>query len=109
LAELRDPLLMYPDTAVPPAGATFYESSAIPRWTGDFFFTSLGAQHLQRVILDQCGKLHAIERLLVDAFGRLRDVIEGPDGNLYVATSNRDGRAEPGPDDDRILQIAPAQ
>lgn len=108
LAELRDPLLMYPGTAVPPAGATFYEAEAIEEWTGNVFFTSLGARHLQRVILDQCDRAHAIERLFVDAFGRLRDVIEGPDGNLYVATSNRDGRAQPGRDDDRILQIAPA-
>jgi glucose/arabinose dehydrogenase len=108
LPEYRDPILMYPDTAVPPAGATFYESEAIAPWSGNFFFTSLGAVHLQRVVLDPCDRPFAIERLLVGSYGRLRDVIEGPDGNLYVATSNRDGRGRPTGDDDRILQIVAA-
>lgn len=108
LPEYRDPILLFPTTAVPPAGATFYEASAIPSWTGNLFFTSLGARHLQRVVLDQCDRPYATERLFVGEYGRLRDAIEGPDGSLYVSTSNRDGRAQPADDDDRILQIAPA-
>jgi aldose sugar dehydrogenase len=35
----------------------------------------------------------------------LRDVVMGPDGALYVATSNRDGRGSPDQQDDRILRI----
>jgi len=108
LAEYRDPLLSYPDAAVPPAGATFYLSTHIPQWTGNFFFTSLGAQHLQRVVLDTAGNVVAIERLFTGVYGRLRDVVEGPDGALYVSTSNRDGRTQPRADDDRILRIVPA-
>ena len=107
LAALADPLLMYPDVAVPPSGATFYSSAVIPSWSGNFFFAVLGARHLQRVVLDQCDRPAAIERLFVEVFGRLRDVIQGPDGYLYVTTSNRDGRAQPRPDDDKILQIVP--
>jgi glucose/arabinose dehydrogenase len=103
-----DPLTTYPGVAVPPSGATFYSSDVIPSWNGNFFFTSLGAQHLQRIILDQCDRPAAIERLFVEGFGRLREAIQGPDGYLYVATSNRDGRAQPRPGDDRILQIVPA-
>ena len=37
-------------------------------------------------------------------YGRLRDVVDGPDG-LYVLTSNQDGRGEPSINDDRILRI----
>ena len=114
LAEFHDPLLAFPDFAVPPAGATFYRSTRIPQWTGNFFFTSLRAEYLQRVVLDASRtRATAIEHLFEQRpdqgiYGRLRDVIEGPDGLLYVSTSNRDGRGSPAPDDDRVLRVAPA-
>ena len=40
-------------------------------------------------------------------FGRIREVIVGPDGFLYITTSNRDGRGTPAKDDDRIIRINP--
>ena len=38
-------------------------------------------------------------------YGRLRDVLVSPDGEVYIATSNEDGRGQPASDDDRILKI----
>ena len=48
---------------------------------------------------------YTLERLLAGEYGRLRDVAEGPDGALYILTSNRDGRGRPRPGDDWVLRI----
>jgi glucose/arabinose dehydrogenase len=53
------------------------------------------------------GTLRPAEPLLAGAYGRLRAVVVGPDGALYVTTSNRDGRGSPAADDDRILRLVP--
>jgi aldose sugar dehydrogenase len=45
--------------------------------------------------------------LLRGRYGRLRTIVDGPDGRLYALTSNRDGRGNPADDDDRILRITP--
>ncbi|SDG84241.1 Glucose/arabinose dehydrogenase, beta-propeller fold [Microbacterium pygmaeum] len=38
-------------------------------------------------------------------YGRLRSVLPGPDGMLWIVTNNTDGRGDPGDGDDRILQV----
>lgn len=47
------------------------------------------------------------EVLLLEKVGRIRNVVEGPDGTLYAMTSNRDGRGTPARGDDRILRVLP--
>ena len=47
------------------------------------------------------------EVLFQGEFGRLRDVLVGPRGEVYLATSNRDGRGTPAANDDRIIVIEP--
>lgn len=42
-------------------------------------------------------------------YGRLRDIVEGPDGALYLLTNNRDVRGDPKPGDDRIYRILPKE
>ena len=76
-------------------------------WAGSLLFTGLRGQTLYRVVLDSNDprKVVALERLFYQQFGRLRDVVEGPDGNLYLLTSNRDGRGRPTPDDDRVIRL----
>src|SRR5205814_1931458 len=40
-------------------------------------------------------------------YGRIRDVVLGPDNFFYILTNNTDGRGNPGPDDDKIIRINP--
>ena len=51
-------------------------------------------------------KAENLERHFPRQFGRLRDIVEGPDKALYLLTSNRDGRGSPAPDDDRIIRLS---
>ena len=44
---------------------------------------------------------------LVGAYGRLRTVVAGPDGALWLTTSNKDGAGKPTPQDDRVIRIMP--
>ena len=94
-----------------PSGASFYRGRAFPAFRYDLFVAALGGEALLRVRLDTATPRHvvSVERLLEHRFGRLRDVISGPDGLLYVVTNNRDGHAAPSPDDDRILRLIPLE
>lgn len=88
-----------------PAGAAFATRGP---WAGSLLFTGLRGQTLYRIELDanEPRKAAGFERLFYRRFGRLRDVIEGPDGSLYILTSNRDGRGSPAADDDKVLRIS---
>ncbi|HEY2602993.1 MAG TPA: PQQ-dependent sugar dehydrogenase [Thermoleophilaceae bacterium] len=99
-----DPLKVYlPPIA--PSGATFVTDPG-SRWTGNFIFACLRGQELRRLVFKGDRIVHD-EQLFVGRYGRLRDVVEGPGGALYVLTSNRDGRGRPRPGDDKILRIVP--
>jgi glucose/arabinose dehydrogenase len=103
---LETPLLEY-TPACAPASGTFYRGSTFPKFKGNFFFGCLRGERLIRVELD--GRKVVSQEDLVKDYGRIRDVAEGPDGNLYFSTSNRDGRGKPATDDDRIMRLVPAQ
>jgi glucose/arabinose dehydrogenase len=98
------PLLTW-GTAVPPGGAAVYRGSSIPEWRGSLMMATLGSRHLQRVQLDAEGRLLSNEVYLQDAHGRLREVAMGPDGHLYVTTSNCDGRGDCPPEKDLVLRL----
>lgn len=89
-----------------PAGAAFATQGP---WAGAFLFTGLRGQTLYGVIFDQANphKAAKLERYFYRQFGRLRDVVEGPDKALYLLTSNHDGRGRPGADDDRVIRLLP--
>ena len=70
-------------------------------------FATLRGSHLHRVSVDtdDRARVTAEERLFQGEYGRLRDAQQGPDGALYLLTSNRDGRGNPSRDDDRVLRV----
>jgi glucose/arabinose dehydrogenase len=49
----------------------------------------------------------AQQKLFEGTYGRLRAIAVGPDGSVYLGTSNRDGRGSPAAADDRILRVRP--
>jgi quinoprotein glucose dehydrogenase len=87
----------------------------LPQFRGDLFYSSLAGQALLRIRFQDAAspnRVTAIERWFNTGprgdpvYGRLRALAIGPDGALYVGTSNRDGRGVPRRGDDRVLRIA---
>jgi aldose sugar dehydrogenase len=98
------PLVVYGD-AIAPSGGTFVTLPG-SAWTGDMLFGALVGEHIRRLSFDG-SEVTRDEPLFAGRFGRVRTVVEAPDGSLYALTSNRDGRGSPGDEDDRILRIVP--
>jgi glucose/arabinose dehydrogenase len=101
-AGLESPLLEY-TPACAPASGMFYRGSGFPRFKGNFFFGCLRGEMLIRVVLD--GRKVLGQEGIINGYGRIREVAEGPDGAIYFSTSNRDGRGKPANDDDRIIRL----
>jgi glucose/arabinose dehydrogenase len=102
--EFTAPVALYPE-AIAPSGATFVSLPG-SSWTGDYLIAALVGRQIRRLSFDGT-RVVRDEALFQDDFGRIRTVVEGPDGALYALTSNRDGRGSPGDDDDRIVRIVP--
>jgi len=106
--EFVSPLLHTGDDTWAPSGATFYNSDNIEEWENKYFIATLRGNHLRMLDLNlEENKVLSSIPLLEGEYGRLRDASVGPDGNLYILTSNRDGRGSPATNDDRILRIVP--
>ncbi|HEV2752293.1 MAG TPA: PQQ-dependent sugar dehydrogenase, partial [Solirubrobacteraceae bacterium] len=91
----QDPLVTY-TPSLAPSGATFVRQPG-STWTGDFLVGGLAGQRVQRLRFDG-RRVTVNEELFRGRFGRIRDVVEGPDGALYLLTANGD---------DRILRVVP--
>jgi glucose/arabinose dehydrogenase len=90
----------YWDPVIAPSGMVFYTGKLFPAWQGSLFIGGLGSQNLVRVTMDG-EKVVDEERLLQDLQPQregIRDVVQGPDGALYLLTNNAKGR---------ILKLAP--
>lgn len=94
--------------AVAPASLLFYRGSVLSRYTNDLFFGGLAGTGIYHVRLSADRQtVVSTEKLPFVDVGRIRDVVEGPDGYIYFSTSNQDGRGTPRPGDDKIYRIVP--
>lgn len=121
-----------PDTTWAPSGATFYTADAIDRWENRLFVCGLRSETLYAITLVRTTATDepplgengvrydepwlddryttTVHPLYVGKYGRLRHVEQGPNGSVFLLTSNRDGEATdpfPQADDDRIIRIDP--
>jgi len=84
--------------SIAPSGMAFYSANLFPSWRGNLFVGALAGQMLVRLELDG-EKVRKEERLLQQLPERIRDVRQGPDGALWLATDSSGGR---------ILRLRPA-
>ena len=92
---IQKPFLQSGSDTWAPAGVAYYKNS--------IYFGGLRGQALYQFNIDTLELKEHFKR----QFGRIRDVVLGPDNMLYITTSNRDGRGSKAPDDDKIIRINP--
>ncbi len=86
----------YWDPSIAPSGMTFVTSDKFPEWKGDLLVGSLKFGYVMHVDIED-GEVVGEEKVFEDA-GRVRDVRQGPDGNIYIATETENG----------IIRVSPA-
>ncbi|MGB3207167.1 MAG: PQQ-dependent sugar dehydrogenase [Crinalium sp.] len=93
--------------ALPPGGTVIYTGNSIPQWKGSLIIATLRSEHLQRVVFNPQSpqQVQRHEVYLQGEYGRLRDAVMGLDGELYVTTSNCDGRGNCTAQKDKILRV----
>jgi glucose/arabinose dehydrogenase len=93
----RNPYVQWHTDQASPSGLAFHE--------GSLWMASLRGARLWQVPVTEDGTGTPRDWFVGD-YGRMRTVVVAPKGNLWVTTSNRDGRGDPAPADDRILEVA---
>jgi aldose sugar dehydrogenase len=101
------PLIVWEDAA-PPGGALIYRGQRIPEWRNSLLVATLRSEHLQRIELSSQPPWRVLhnEVYFAEKFGRLRTLALSPRGELYVTTSNCDGRGDCPDHGDVILEIS---
>ena len=94
---LEQPII-YWVPSIAPSGLAIYRSDAFSEWSGDLFAGALAGQELRRMVVEGNEIVHQ-ETLLKNRVGRIRDVREGPDGNLWILIDDTRGK---------LIRIEPA-
>jgi glucose/arabinose dehydrogenase len=105
-----DPITTWHPSEASPSGAEILKNGAIPQWEGDLFVAALRGERLWRLELGPDGEVTGRYQLLTGEVGRIRNVVQAPDGSLWITTSNLDGYgSRVSEQDDRILRLGPAR
>jgi glucose/arabinose dehydrogenase len=92
--------------SISPSSIAFYTGDRFPSWKGSLFVGALTTRQLLRVSFNQPSQAERREPLLVPLNTRIRDVVQGPDGLLYVATEMASGGSNA---DGTVLRIEPVE
>lgn len=85
--------------SIAPSGMSFYTGDAFPQWQGDLFVGSLKFGQLVRLVLEG-DRVVEEQRLFDGEYGRIRAVVTGPDGYLYLLAENAGAQ---------LLRLVPAR
>ena len=98
--DFEDAILCY-DPSIEPGGILFYSGDLID-FESSFIMASMRAANLYQLDFEEG---LSSQKSILSGIGRVRDVVQGPDGSLYVITSNTDGKGFPDSMDDKLLRI----
>ena len=98
---LVSPIICY-DPSLEPGGLIFYTGNKLDM-QNNMILASLKAQNLFKIEINDDGS--TTQNSIMGGLGRIRDVIQGDDGYIYIITSNTDGKGFPSSDDDMLLRI----
>lgn len=79
----------YWDPSIAPSGMTFVTSERYPEWQGDILVGSLRFGYIVRADVEN--NTVTGDEILFEDIGRVRDIRQGPDGYIYVATETDNG------------------
>ncbi|MBI2039751.1 PQQ-dependent sugar dehydrogenase [Candidatus Microgenomates bacterium] len=85
------------------SGSNTWAPAGVAFFNGSLYFGGLRGQALFEYNIER----KQLKEHFKGQFGRLREVVLGPDNMLYITTSNRDGRGNPQPEDDKIIRMNP--
>jgi len=89
--------IYYWDPVISPGALTIYSGDLFPEWKGNFFIAGLSSKALIRLVL-RADRVVGEERLLTSRSERIRTVVQGPEGALYLLTDGSNGK---------LLKLAP--
>ncbi|MDP3853185.1 PQQ-dependent sugar dehydrogenase [Phenylobacterium sp.] len=81
----------YWDPVIAPAGLAFHDGKGFPAWKGSALIGGLSSKRVVRLAMKD-GKVVGEEHLFTELGERIRDVVVGPDGAVWLATDNAKGR-----------------